>query len=419
MIKNILLLTSTTGVARVITFLGTIIVAALYTPEGLGALSLTVSLIGIMSIVVCLGFDVAITASIDKAQLPYLALLAFLASIPMSLLCAIIFAFLTSHDLLGLHALALSGPFLSIVVPAWLLGRGLYSATTSLFIRTQWYKTFGIIGILYSGIRLCCQAVLGLTVAGFGSLLLSEILALWLAVLAACRCLPISFRNVRARDLLPLTQTYWRYPLIFTPSSLLNNLALLLATPLVAHYYGLTAAGNVALVQSFIFQPVGFLGTSIGSVFHRDFTEQLATDSSAAAALFLKVFGGLCLGSAILCLGIYFFGAQVIELTLGEKWSLAGQISTVMSLWLFTRTAVSPLSMMLITLDRQLLKLAYDVATLFATVTPLYVCHMMGYGFEAAIIALSISQSLAYIFYFGLMLWALKSIRQKNEFQRQ
>ena len=171
--------------------------------------------------------------------------------------------------------------------------------------------------------------------------------------------------------LLRVLKSNRKFPLILLPSSLIEALALSLPVPLIATGYGLEAAGFFSLAHQVVTIPLGFLGRSFADAFHARFAAQAredrgrATGSPSRRALTLFAIGT---GPSIV---LMLFGEELFRLVFGAAWAKAGVLAGLMAPWALARLVVVPLSRVVLVINRQELKLLYDICSLVGVVVVL------------------------------------------------
>lgn len=196
-----------------------------------------------------------------------------------------------------------------------------------------------------------------------------------------------------------------RFPKWVMPSALIDSGASLLVLPLIAHYFGLAAAGQYFMVQRVVSIPVGLLGGGIADALHVEFARLAREDGHALRPFFLRsarrlVLIGAACGGLIALLGL--FGAVPV---LGPHWSMAGQMLALSSPWAAAMLAVSPLTRsLLLSESGPKLKLGYDLAAVGITVAAVVGGHAASLNPVAVVGLLAAGQTVAYAGYFMLVL---------------
>jgi O-antigen/teichoic acid export membrane protein len=196
---------------------------------------------------------------------------------------------------------------------------------------------------------------------------------------------------------------YKKFPLIATPSSLFNSLALLLPIPLISSIFGIEDAGQYSIASRVLLVPLVLIGASVGDVFHSKIALYSRENAEGAMGLFLQVFGGLLAIGCLPMVLIALYGQRLFVAILGDQWATAGQIAAAISPWILAQFAVNPVSRVVLVYQGQEIKLFYDVAGLASIVGVFWLGSARQWSIVQTCAVLGISQAAVYALYFLLL----------------
>lgn len=209
-------------------------------------------------------------------------------------------------------------------------------------------------------------------------------------------------RFVAARQLKKAFSKYWRFPVIATPSTLLNRLGLFLPLLLIASYYGVNAAGCLALAQRVISLPINLIGGALAQVFQSEAASIMRTDPGKLKALVNKITKKtLVLSLLIISLGLV--SPYLFPIVFGSKWKTAGEFALYLSFYLSVGVVVSPISILPVIVQRMNVQLMLDGIRALLVFLAFYIPHSIGMNASSAVICYSIVMivlySIGYIYY--------------------
>jgi O-antigen/teichoic acid export membrane protein len=209
-------------------------------------------------------------------------------------------------------------------------------------------------------------------------------------------------KRFRANNLV-VARIHWKNPVVLLPSGILDMLSVSLPLPLLSARYGVGVAGTFLIVQRLSMIPAGLLATSVGDVFHATVVDALrAGDSRAKHTLNRWAWYLLRLGSMVM-LPATVLAPFGLPWLLGPQWKGAGLLFSLVAPWSLASLIVSPLSRILLIVERKELKLGYDIVALTLLVGTMSLSAAIGLGLEATVAALSAGQVAAYALYFLLL----------------
>ncbi|HHX44809.1 MAG TPA: oligosaccharide flippase family protein [Chloroflexi bacterium] len=360
---DVLKLVSGTTLAQAIGMLITPILTRMYPPEAFGTLALFTSITGILGVVACLRYELAIMlpeTDEEAANLLAVSLLAVVAitalTIPaITLGRPLVVGLLKAPDL---------GPYLWLVPVAVFFG-GVFLATNHWNSRTRSFGRLSVARVISatttSGVRVGAGAMghnTGGSLVGtavLGPLLSSVALGaqIWRDDRGLFR------RAIRWNSMWALLKRYGKFPLYSTWSSLLNTMSWQLPPFLLSYFFSQTVVGYYDLSNRLLHLPMSLIGGAIAQVFF-----QRAAEARTQGRLDEVVRG---VYRRLVSVGMFPFivlaltGREVFAVVLGAEWSVAGTYTQILSIWTFFWFVSSPLTHVFSVLERPDISLRLNI----------------------------------------------------------
>ena len=254
----------------------------------------------------------------------------------------------------------------------------------------------------------------GLAGLGLLALIVAELVAAWMAVGSALRAfLRQARRSTRALRLLlvrRLARRYAKFPLLELPSVVIDGLALALPIPIVTALFGLEAAGLYTLAHRLLALSSGQISGAVADIFQMRFATAVRTNSiTAGRALYWQVLKALALFGLPPFLLVLVLAPPLTGLVFGERWAESGTLIAIMVPWLYAAFVVSTLSRVLVVLQRQELKLVYDVLALALVLLCFWVAQAQALSLPLMVGLLAAVRVGAYVSFLALQLVALRA----------
>lgn len=396
------MLTGGTAMGQLILVAATPLLTRLYSPTDMGIFGLFYSFLGVASVAVCWRLEWGVASAVGHREAAKLLLICLILCVPMSAVLAAALAVLIAADVLGFGLLpAWSSPLAGLALAA----TGVFVALRYWHVREQAFRAVSLATVWQAAGRVGTSVALGLMAAGSAGLMAGELAGRVLGIGGLWRRSRAAIREQLAAGaglhlMQPLWRA-WRYPLVVLPSSLIDASAAAMPVPVIAYLFGAPAAGLFALVWRVASIPGALIASSVGDVFHAHAVEARQAGGSALRRLLVRTMGRL----ALLATGVYvplcLLSPWAFGLVFGPEWADAGQLMLLLfTLW-WSATVVSPVSRLLIVIERPGLKLVFDVVYLVGPILALF--GVSQHGLEAAVLAYGLAASGAYAVY-GLLL---------------
>ncbi len=149
-----------------------------------------------------------------------------------------------------------------------------------------------------------------------------------------------------------LVKTYAQFPKVSLPHVIVDMVRDLIIAFYVSDIFGKNIFGYYVYSTMMLSIPISVIGQSFGQVFYQR-VSKLFSESKEIFHPLLKTFV-LLFSIAIIPFSIlYFFGENIFSFVFGNEWIIAGQYSEILSIWMFFNFILSPISNILIVLNKQ------------------------------------------------------------------
>lgn len=421
-VNDVLTLMSGTTFAQILTILAAPLLTRLYGPEEFGLWSLFLSMAGIVSIVICLRYDISIMLPESNEEASNLLIL--------SLIIACILSFFTL-PIIWLYKqwllTILKTPQLDIylwLIPLFAFVSGSFSILNYWNSRSNQFHRLSVARITSSVVSTGSQ--IGTGFAGFttgGSLISASLLGQLSSTFILGRQTWISEnylfkKNVSWKKIITGLKKYRKFPLIDTWSTLLNVISWQMPSFFLAFYFSPAIVGFYSLGFQLLQLPMNFIGDSISQVFFQRASK--AKLSGNLEQLVEDVFKVLVIVGMFPILIFTIIGSDLFVVIFGEIWAEAGVYAQILSLWAFMRFISAPLGTLYLVMEKQSFGLKFNIINFILRILSLVIGGYFGNA-RLALILLSISGVIVYgylclkIMYFaGVELSRVKKIINSN-----
>jgi len=410
-LKRVGVLASSTAGAQLIALMTLPIVTRLFSVHDIGLISLVTAIFSFSTAIMSFKFENAILISSNREKY----------TIASTCLYLIVLNTLLISGLFSVFYFA--GQFGFDQLPSWtaffllatLPGLGLFNLNRALWLRNQKTRNIAQTTLLRSLGQSLGRIAGGVAQLGISGLFIGEFLLAWAVApfLKSPRDIGrlAAFAKGKTKA---VVKKYSNYILLEFPSTLMNNLALFLPVPLVANLYGIESAGIFGIAHRIATLPVSQVSRAVADVTQMEMADAYRKgEKQRVKELFWTISKRLFVFALLPLIASITLAPFLIGYILGQEWSQAGYIIAILSPWLFAQTVVGPITRILILLQRQELKLLYDVFILGIIAALYFITTAYKLSFIEFSLALSLALAAAQVPYFLLCKMALNSwIRQ-------
>ncbi|PLY10476.1 MAG: translocase [Arcobacter sp.] len=360
--KHVLTLLTGTTISQAIPVAISPILTRIYSPEDFGLLAIYISIVTILATVIAGAYDFAIVLpKHDKDVIPLLQL-SFLITSIISIIVLVIVTLFNNEIMILLNNKEI-GIWLYFL-PLSIFLMGIYQTISFWLNRHKYYKQIATTRVIQSGTTAFFQLLMGvltITISGLiTGRIIGQVFSTWVILRIFFKKKKILIRRFQQNKIYALAKRYKRFPLYETWSNLLNSSSTEVPVILITSLFSIKTAGFYALANRILLLPLSLLGSSIGQVFLQKASET-RKDIVQLKLITQSIFSKLVY-IGVLPIGIIMiFGDVIFAFIFGNEWKISGEFSQVLALWLFFVFITSPLSNLLIVLEKQKESLFFNI----------------------------------------------------------
>lgn len=398
--RNALIVTLGTLGAQALMLAVTPVLTRLYTPADFGVLAVFTAIVSITGSVTNLRYETAIPLddTDEEAVATFMAAL-LTGAVTTTLVALAVWIF---GDLLVQVANVPGLKPLLWAIPVGTAAMAVYNATNLWAVRRHAFRAVASSKFAQIAFQVAWQLIHGWIARGPGGLVVGQALGQAAGVLNFVRSFEPSdrqlLRTTRFAAIRAALVRHRRFPLLLTPSLLLNTSAKMLPAIFLAMLYGPVTAGQFGLAQRVVLAPVRLLGMGIGQAY-LGAAPRLARDDRPALLRLFKAttfhlgWMGL-LGMAALAIP----APYLFALAFGEVWRDAGVQLQILSIMYFAQFVIVPVGQTLAMFGRQDLNLWWDVGNMAITLLAFVLGMLLQLSAEMTLLIYSVAMSLNYGF---------------------
>ncbi|MDQ7799225.1 MAG: oligosaccharide flippase family protein [Candidatus Edwardsbacteria bacterium] len=400
---QVMTLASGTFMAQLAGFILIPVFSRIFLPEHFGAAAVFDSLASLLGVVICLRYELSIMLPPDENDAISIMALCLLTALTLALVITIGVALNHQTNLIPVRAVLVK-PYLWLL-PLVLLLKGLYQTVYYWLSRNQKYFLMSVAAVTGS-------VVSGLIILGFvwgglintGALIVGSVGGyLAMSALLTGYFIKVDFKkavnNFKWADIRRNALRYKKFPLVDAWSSLLNTLNYQLPILLISTFFAQSIVGQYSVVYRLMQLPMGLIVASIAQVFYQRISEQVRNNADYADEI-TKVVKVLFMVGVFPCIIALLFGQELMTVFLGAKWLEAGKYLQILGIYAFIKFCTSPVSSVLLALEKQGILLIFNVISIIATAVCLFIG---GYMIKNIYLALLLFSLTGVVLYSGLL----------------
>lgn len=338
-VRNLMTLSFGSAVAQMIPFFATMVLSRLYSPAQMGEWGVFSSYASILAILGCLRYDGAIIRAKKEVDAYNI--------VSLSLALALLFTFV-----LYLVAFLITWLDISVqldtgavfMLPLYVLVMLLIQILLNLSTYLRAYKLIATNSINRSLSQCAARIALGCVHINKGMVIGSVIGAITSAYTLGHKLKVLScIKLMDTKRMLEVAKENLDFPKYDLPSNLLNSISSHCPPILLAYYYQEQTVGLFSMAYTLLYIPMSLVGSSISQLFYKNASE-LHNRGESIAGLTKTLFMSLYLLGVLFMIFMVFTEGWLFGFLLGEKWIAAGRFACLLSPWLLTVTAFSPIS---------------------------------------------------------------------------
>jgi O-antigen/teichoic acid export membrane protein len=403
--KSVLALVGGTTLAQALSFLFSPIQTRLFSPEVFGELSVFTSITGIVGIIICLRYELAIVLPKDDDEGFALLKLSWLFAAIIAGISLIVFCFWGKQIYTRFNAPALARYW--YYAPITLLLTGIIQAANYWLTRRRQFTVLSYnkvlpvlaVNLVSIGLGFAGNRALG---ARLFSILVGNIVNI--AVLVSVLVPDMKTKREQQFLIADIISKYKNFLIYDVWSSLINNLSWMMVPILLNYYYGSFFAGQYSIGLRVIQIPMSIIGASIGQVFLKTASEKKYTKDLYFYTV--KIIKQLFFYTMPFAIILLLFGKQITMLAFGNEWGVAGEYIQILSPWAIIWFVASTISVIFPILGKQNITLLISIFNLATRFLSIYIGSLYNSAL-LGIILFSISGVIVYsLILFGALILA-------------
>jgi O-antigen/teichoic acid export membrane protein len=415
--RNMILLASGSGVAKVIGFVSTPIITRIYLPEHMGVLSVFIALTALLAPLNTLSYSLAIPLpKHDGTAVNLFALCAFIL-FSVSLLIFLLFGAVAPAllDLLSMRQLL---PYWWLL-PVALAGAGIYELLTSWAVREKAFKPIARTSIWQAAFGSTIKIGLGLLGSKPLGLLIGHIFSQAGGFLSLTRSffnqLKAGFKRVSWRRMALLGKRYADFPQYRLPSQIFLVLSQKAPLFFFARQFGTEATGHLGLALVTIAIPMSLFGQTTGQAYYSEIAKIGRRNPEKIKKITISIMKRLVLISFLPCTILFVLGPWLFQVFFGKVWREAGGFASILVLYLFAQFVYTPIANgVLNVFEKQYLVLMINLSRVLLIFSAFWVSYLIGARPDSTLYLYSVTLSVQYILAALLVFRAISSPKNKK-----
>lgn len=403
-IRNILTLMTGTSLSQAILISISPILTRIYTPEDFGVFAVYGSIVGIIGVIACGRFELAIMIPPKDEDAKGILFLSISISVVLSIVLLLIAFLLNDHITRWLNEPLIS-PWLYFV-PLSVLLLGTYNSLNYWFNREKRFKDMAFNRLAQTSTNAAVNLSVGALTSGPSGLIGGQISGqAFGALFYIFKFLKIdSYRKMERTSMKEVLKTYSDFPKKGSISIIFNLLANQLPVLFIGALYGGVILGFYALVMRILNTPLWVIGKAVSQVFYQT-SSQNVKDGKSNNSLFVGTSARL-LGVIVLPMIILFFwGGDIFSFVFGAEWREAGELAKLFVFYYLVRFIFSAQSTLLIVRRKLGMEAVFNIVLFAVQMGSLYLGYITG-GYYYSFFYMAISGFIMYLA-MGILLYKL------------
>ncbi len=399
--RNILSLFSGMFLARIFPAVFALLIVRIYSPENFGIFVLYLTIASALSIVATGKFENAVILADSTEEKKNI----FWLSQKINGLVNLAAAVIISGYILFTGIQEKSIILMLLLIPVFSFFFASIQLIRNIFISNKNFKTLSwleIIRAFTTGVFQCLFFIFPETGLFLGAVLAQLFVFFWYS-----QKLPETSRPENlwfTTGELKLARRYINFPRFSVASEIFNFLSSQLPVFLIKPFFGETMLGLYSFPHRYVSTPVQLLSTSISRVYIQK-ARSLKNDPGELGEVTLLLFKRQFLAGIIPFAVLSLWGEPLFRFFFGAEWQFSGFLAQLIAPWLFTVMLISPLSSIMIVMEKQKLSMIFNVLLLISRALSLLAGGLIFRDISWAIGLYSLT---GFLFFTGLGAYLLK-----------
>ena len=415
--RNMAMLASGTGAAKVIGVASMPVITRIYMPDHFGVLAVFTSLTALLVPFGTLRYSMALPLPKRDGTAMNLAVFCAFSLLTVSLLATLVF-WIAAPYLLGLLSMQELLPFWWLL-PLALFGTGLYELLSHWAVRDKAFEPLARTKVWQAVIGAITKIGLGLLGLKPLGLLVGQVLTQAGGVLSLFKNFFGKFRSswwqVSSTRIRFLIRRYADFPKYRLPSQ--SVMLFNIKAPLLffAWNFGAETTGQFGLAMMVLLLPLTLFGQTTGQAYYAEIAKIGRKDSEKIQKITKNITKKLSLVSIPPFLILLFGGPWIFEIVFGEVWREAGIFASILAINLLTMFIATPITHALTVVGRQAYYLQINLVRLSLIAIVFYLTYALGFNPYLTLLFYSLAMSMHRIFvYWRIMHIIKKSVPLKS-----
>lgn len=388
------------GLARIVGLAAIPILTRIYSPEHFGVLSVFTALLLILTPLMTLRYELAVPLPRrDSSAMTLMSVSVFLIVV-MTLTLSVLF-WLVGPALLTMGSMEALIPYRWMLIIA-LFSAGLYEVLLIWAVRRRAYPAIARTQLQQSATGSVAKIALGVLGLKPLGLLAGQVLGAGAGTMTLIRMFRADvrcyWRHVTLRRGWCMLLHYRSFPAYRLPSQLLQIFASQAPLLLTAALYDAQTTGQLGLAMMTLALPMNLLGHSTSKAYYAEIASigrKRPAEIRRMTYSVIKRLLALALAPALLLL---MFGEKMFALAFGAQWALAGEMASILALYLLFQFMHAPASHLLSVFEGQRLLLMLNVQRTLLTLGCFTAAYLLELPISSVLLLYAITLSVHYLF---------------------
>lgn len=378
-IRNVSTLMSGTAIAQALPILVSPILSRLYTPDDFAVLALFMAIGIVISVIATGRYELAIMLPEEKRDATNILALALILTTITSLITLILILILR-HVVSGFFKEP-GMEYWLLFIPLVVLFAGSYNAFNYWSTRNKTFKRNAASRISQSGVMVGTNLGMGYTSSGPAGLVAGYIAGQLVATIVlswkTLKELSASVKDISLHLIRYNAKKYRNFPRINAPHAFIGSLQDHGIVYVIMAFFNKTILGSYSFAFRLVTAPTALIGSSIYQVFYQKASIAMQ-EGQDIQKMVLRIYRNLfAIGLPIFTV-LFFYAPPIFSFVFGEEWTIAGEIASIISPWLFLNFIASPVSCILVLTNKQLQGMMLSLADVALKVTAIVIGGMRG-----------------------------------------
>lgn len=341
---NVLTILTGTTFAQALPVIASPILTRIYSPDEFGEFGLFIAILGVLSVIVCMRYELAIALPLEHRNAINLFVLSICISIVFSTIIFVVSLIINMTSIY--HEIPPELAKVIWILPFAVLLTGIFQALLNWNIRMNRFKVIAKTQFYRSSSIVTSQIGTGFIINSSFTLMLSQLLGQMISVLYMINNSMVDIKKYKKHinkiSIKKQMIKYRKFPAYNSWASLLNTASVQLPLFILAFFFNPITVGLYALANRVMAVPISIMGTAIAQPYLQKATEEYRENRLGEFSLRIyKVLLSLGLVPIIL---FSIIAPELFEIIFGAEWVKAGQYVQLLSVWLLFVFISSPLS---------------------------------------------------------------------------